>query len=118
MTWIDTLLEDESTREQAAREFTLRALRRGSDPLNHWIIRMAHEEQSIAVAELEQQAGVTKSTVSERVNDLVQVGLLERNLEGDMVQPTVLTAGFIGVVDDVADRFAQKIAEGFDADRA
>ena len=118
MTWIDTLLEDEGTREQAAREFTLRALRRGSDPLNHWIIRMAHEERSIAVTELEQQAGVTKSTLSERVNDLVQVGLLERNLEGDMVQPTVLTAGFLGVVDDVADRFAEKIVEGFDADQA
>lgn len=118
MTWIDTLIEDDDQREQAAREFTLRTFRRGSDPLNHWIIRMAHEEQSVAVAELEDQVGVTKSTLSERVNDLVQVGLLERNLEGDVIQPTVLTAGFLGVVDDVTDRFADKIEEGFDADMA
>jgi len=117
MTWRETLLDDEDVREEAAREFVLRALHRGSDPLNHWIVRVAHEERSVAVAELEGQVGVTRSTLSERVNDLVQVGLLERNLEGDVVQPTVLAAGFLGVVDDVTERFAAKIVEGFDAEQ-
>ena len=117
MTWIETMLDDEDQREQAAREFTLRAMRRGSDPLNHWIVRMAHEERSVALSELEGQVGVTRSTLSERVNDLVQVGLLERNLEGDVVRPTVLSAGFLGVVDDVTERFAAKIAGGFDAEQ-
>lgn len=114
MTYAETLREDEAEREQAAREFTLRALRRGADHVNHWILQQAYEQQSVAVEALEADLGLTKATVSERVNDLVQVGLLERNLEGDRVQPTVLTAGFLGVVDDVTTQFAEKLAEGFE----
>lgn len=116
MTWADQLLEDEGEREQAAREFTLRAIRRGADPINHWIVRTAYTESSVTLEELEGELGITRATLSERVNDLVQVGLLERSVEGDAVQPTVLTAGFLGVVDDVTDRFAEKIADGLDRD--
>lgn len=115
MTWVQTLLEDESEREQAVREFTLRAFRRGSDPINHWILRKADREHSVPVAELGDELGLAKSTVSERVNDLVQVGLLERDLEGDTVQPTVLTVGFLGMVDDVSDRFAEKLVDGLES---
>ena len=83
MTWAERLLEDEGEREQAAREFTLRAIRRGADPINHWIVRTAYTESSVTLEELEGDLGITRATLSERVNDLVQVGLLERSVEGD-----------------------------------
>lgn len=114
MTWTETLLEDETEREQALREFTLRTIRRGSDPINHWILREADRQRSIAVDELEAELGLSKSSVSERVNDLVQVGLLERNVDSDAVQPTVLTSGFLGIVDEITDRFADRFVDEFE----
>lgn len=115
MTWIQTLVENEGEREKAVREFTLRAFRRGSEPINHWILRTAEANNAVSVDELEAELGISKPAVSERVNDLVQVGLLERNVDGDRVQSTVLTAGFVGMVDEVTDLFGGKIVDEFES---
>jgi len=111
MTWSEQLTEDEQLRDDAVREFTLRVFRRGADPINHWILRTVTTNGSATIETLEPEVGLTKASLSERVNDLVQVGLLSRTIDGDGVQPTVLTEGFLGVVEDVTDRVSDTVAE-------
>lgn len=116
MSYADTLVADEDERAKATREFTLRAIREGSDPINHWIIRMARDRRTVPVDDLEEEVGISKAALSERVNDLVQVGLVERTVEGDAVQPTVLAEGFLGIVDDVSEAFGKKLADDLERD--
>ncbi len=111
MTWTAKLVEDETVREEAVREFTLRVIRRGADPINYWLLQTVHADGPLTIDDLAADIGLTKATLSERVNDLVQVGLLSRSLDGDGIQATVLTEGYLGVVEDLTGRVSEAITE-------
>jgi len=67
-----------------ARDFVLRALRSMSDSVNYQLM-LKLAETDAPLGDLCDQVGLGRAAVWERVNDLVQVGLVGRELERDLV---------------------------------
>lgn len=87
---------------EVAREFLLRLLRAGADPVNYGMLREVLRQGSVPLVEVARRVGVHPVAVLERVADLVQVGLVDRSLVGDSVQATAAAGAFVGLVEAVA----------------
>jgi len=95
----------------AATEMTLRALRVVADPTNFAILTFLSKHTSAPMAELEKASGHGRLVLTERVNDLVQVGLAGRNIDTDHVQGTAAGAALVGLVNGISQTTAKKLAE-------
>lgn len=99
----------------AARELLLRALRIGSDPVNYCLLQALDPSVPVELPVLMERAGLDRVAASERVNDLVQVGLATRDLVGDQIQGTPLASGLVifieGLATQVGERLRQALAE-------
>ncbi|MGH8992117.1 MAG: hypothetical protein ACRDZ7_11455 [Acidimicrobiia bacterium] len=92
----------------AAREIVLRALRAAGDPAAYaWMVRLAGGDA--AVGELADRAGVSRLVAWERINDLVQVGLVARALEGDRAGLTGAGRLLVELVEEVAEAAAAEL---------
>jgi hypothetical protein len=109
--WLETLAKDDAALASAGRELVLRAFHAGTDAINFGILTHLRDEEAVALSELARLTGLAPFTLSERVNDLVQVGLAARVLEQDAVRATPLTRGFLGIVGDIEGRLAATIRE-------
>jgi hypothetical protein len=107
--WLEGLLKDEGVLANVGQELVLRAFRCGADAINFKILTSLREEEAVALSRLAQVTGLFHFTLSERVNDLVQVGLAVRVLEEDAVRATPLTRGFLGIVGEIERRLTAKI---------
>lgn len=86
---------------EAGRELVLRALRAASDPLNDRILRRLAEGDA-TLPGLTELVALPRLAVWERVNDLVQVGLVGRSLEGDRAGLTEAGAALVELVGQAA----------------
>jgi len=109
--WLEGLVRDAGALSGVGRELVLRAFRVGADAVNFEILTRLHDEEAVALSDLAQATGLPHFTVSERVNDLVQVGLAVRVLEQDAVRATALTRGFLGLVGGIEGRLTAVIRE-------
>ena len=107
--WLSSL--GESAVKEAATDMTLRALRAAADPANFAILAFLAAHASAPMAELEQAAGIGRLSLSERVNDLVQVGLAGRNIDTDHVQITAGGAALVGLIESISETTAEKLRE-------
>jgi len=96
---------------EAAREMTLRALRVAADPTNFAILAFLSAHTSAPIAELETATGFGRLALTERVNDLVQVGLAGRNIDTDHVQGTAAGAALVGLIHNIGEATAKRLAE-------
>jgi hypothetical protein len=93
------------TREQLddiAREMLLRALRCAGDPVNYRILEGLHLGIALQEAGLMSDTDLDRVALSERLNDLSQVGLLSRDMVGDQVCATSLGNGVRALIERVA----------------
>ncbi len=88
--------------EEAARELLLRALRVAGDPVNYRLLASLDRLDGVPLRELMERAGLGRVATSERVHDLVQVGLASREMVDDRVRGTALAAAFTELVEEVA----------------
>ena len=109
--WLDGLVRDAGALTGVGRELVLRAFRVGADAVNFEILTRLREEEGVTLSDLTRATGLPQFTVSERVNDLVQVGLAVRVLEQDAARATALTRGFLGIVGGIERRLAAMIRE-------
>ena len=92
----------------AAREVVLRALRVAGDPAAYaWLARLAGGDGTLE--ELAGSAGVSRLVAWERVNDLVQVGLVARALDGDRVGLTGAGRILVDLVEEAAEAAAAEL---------
>jgi len=63
------------------------------------------------VAAPSEPAGLARLVLSERVSDLVQVGLAGRDLEKDAALATAATRGFLDLVDELRQRLTREARE-------
>ena len=103
--------QGEAALAEAAREMTLRAFRIAADPANYAILGFLSTHTSVPIAELEKVSGLGRLALSERVNDLVQVGLAGRNIDTDQVQGTAAGAALVGLIDNLSRATAKQLAE-------
>ena len=109
--WLEGLAKDAGALSGVSRELVLRAFRVGADAANFEILTRLRDEEAVVLSDLAQATGLPHFTVSERVNDLVQVGLAVRVLEQDAARATALTRGFLGMVGGIERRLTAVIRE-------
>jgi len=109
--WLPRLLEDPRLLDEVATEVVLRAFRTGAEAVNFRILTRLADGNPVALAELAEAARLPRLVLSERVNDLVQVGLAARDLEKDAVSATPGTRGFLTLVEELRQRLAQVARE-------
>jgi hypothetical protein len=103
--------QDESALRDAATDMTLRALRAAADPVNFLILKFLSAHTSAPIVELEKATGLGRLALTERVNDLVQVGLAGRNIDTDHVQGTAGGAALVGLITSIGEATAKRLAE-------
>ena len=100
--------------DEAARDFVLRALAVSSDPLNHQILTRSCVEGGVTVEQLSKDLGAGALVISERTNDLLQLGLTARALDSGLVRATEAGEAIVAMVDRVAEAIATRIRKGRD----
>jgi hypothetical protein len=103
--------QGEGALREAATDMTLRALRAAADPANFAILAFLSAHTSAPIAELETATGLGRLALAERVNDLVQVGLAGRNIDTDHVQGTAAGAALVGLIHNIGEATAKRLAE-------
>jgi hypothetical protein len=107
--WLAT--QGDGALQEAAADMTLRALRATTDPTNFAILTFLSAHTSVPIAELEKAVGLGRLALTERVNDLVQVGLAGRNIDTDQVQGTAAGVALVGLINSISEATAAKLAE-------
>jgi hypothetical protein len=110
--WLEALARDPAMQEEAGREMVLRALRVAALDLNDRLLGLLEGEEALPLAALAERLGVPPFALSERVNDLVQVGLAVRVLEQDAVRGTPLGRGVRAIVEEIGRRLAARMRDG------
>lgn len=96
-------LDEEAGSDAALRDLLLRALGRAVDPLNFALIeQLAGSDASVGA--LARHSGLPRGAVSERINDLLQVGLVGRTHRGDEVALTPSGRAIADLVASVVDK--------------
>ena len=95
----------------AATEMTLRALRVAAEPTNFAILSFLSTRTTAPPVELEQAVGLGRLAVTQRVNDLIQVGLAARNIDTDQVQGTAAGAALVEWINGIIDQVAKTLVE-------
>ena len=103
--------QDDAALKEAAREMTLRALRVAADPINFAILNHLAVHSSVPLADLETAARLSRLALSERVSDLVQVGLAGRNIDTNHVQVTPASAALAAWINNIGEATTKKLAE-------
>ncbi len=103
--------QDEGSLASATREIMLRALRVVGDPVNFRIIEALDPLDATSVPDLMQALGLGRVALSERINDLVQVGLASRELIDDQIRSTPFATGMVLMVGSLARESALELQD-------
>jgi DNA-binding HxlR family transcriptional regulator len=87
--------------DESAAFLTLRVLHTVSDPMNFTILRLLAAAASQPIPALMAEAGVGRLVLAERLNDLVQVGLVTRLIDTDQAQITAAGASMVHLVNQI-----------------
>ncbi len=105
----------QQTREQLddiAREMLLRVLRCAGDPVNYRILERLDLLDPVHAADLMPGTDLDRVALSERLNDLAQVGLISQDTIADQVHGTSLAIGVRAVVERMAVEAGGKLLDG------
>ncbi len=108
--WLDGFNEAELA--EAVTFLTLRALNTVSDPGNFALLKVLSVGESQTMSYLVETMGYGRLQLSERLNDLVQVGLAQRLIDTDQAQVTGAGAAIVHIVEQmIAETSAQYLAK-------
>ena len=107
--WLKDQSSDEL--ESAALGMTLRVLQRASDPTNFTVLSFLLEKESSLVANVQEFCKIDRMTLSERLNDLVQVGLVIREIDTDHVQISDAGKALVMLFNDIQRETATRLRE-------
>ena len=94
--WLADFNENELP--EAAAELTLRALQIASDPTNYHLLITLEKHTTLSIPDLIAATSLTRLPLSERLKDLVQVGLAARLIDTDHAQITAAGVGVVGFI--------------------
>ena len=104
--WLSGFNENEL--ENAAHEMTLRTLRTGSDTINFTILKALAADQSVTIPDLIQATSLQRLALTERLNDLVQVGLATRLIDTNHAQITDAGVNFVQMIEGISQAVLQE----------
>jgi len=86
--WFLSLAQRSEEVDEIAEDLILRAFRTALEPDNYAILQGLGKQPSVSCSDLMKASGMNRLSVSERVNDLIQVGLVIKDVQTDQVQGT------------------------------
>jgi len=86
--WLKSLAQSDEEVNEIAKDLVLRAFRTALEPGNYTILQKLKEHTSVSYSELMEASAMNRLSVSERVNDLIQVGLAVKDVQADQAQGT------------------------------
>ena len=92
---------EEAELAESATALTLRALQTSGDTANYAILVALAADGSLAIDQLMEATGIGRLVLSERLNDLVQVGLATRLIDTDHAQITVTGDGMVRMINQI-----------------
>jgi len=99
----------ETELSEAATSLTLRALSTMADSTNFTILNtLATNDGLLAMKKLMEKTGIGRLVLSERLNDLMQVGLATRLIDTDQAQITGAGANIVRLVEMITHAVAEK----------
>jgi hypothetical protein len=104
--WRSGFAETELT--EAAVALTLRALQTGANPANFAVLKALAVENSQAIDHLIETTGIGRLVISERLNDLVQVGFATRLIDTDHAQITAAGASIVKLIDQIVAKVSEQ----------
>jgi len=93
----------------AAQEMLLRTLGSLSDPINFRLLKLLDPHSAASLPDLMDATGLERVAVSERLNDMVQTGLVSRELIDDQIRCTDLATGLVTWVEGLAQRSGERL---------
>ncbi len=108
--WLSRFADEELP--EAAQELTLRALRVAADPINFALLRTLSAAETLSLGQIMEAVGLGRLALTERLNDLIQVGLASRNIDTDHAQISraglALTRWLEELISSVSQNYAEK----------
>ena len=105
-TWLDDFNNEELP--SAATEITLRALQAATRAENYNILQQLAAQPAISMRELGAAVSQDRLGLSERLNDLIQVGLASREIDTDQAQITPSGADMVKLVNGISEQVAKE----------
>lgn len=93
--------------DESAEFLTLRVMYTASDRLNLSILQSLATADSMSIPSLMAEVGLGRLVLSERLNDLVQVGLATRMIDTDHAQITAAGAGMVELVNQISNQIRE-----------
>lgn len=94
--WLSNFKDEEIDEE--AHSILLRALRIVSEPGNFNVLNQLSLDDSVTINALVENTGLGRVTLTERLNDLAQVGFAVRLIDTDYAQITMAGAGVLDIM--------------------
>lgn len=100
--WLEKF--NNSELDQAATDMSLRALQASTKPKNYAILKQLSLQPSFSITELTEVLEQDRLGLSERLNDLIQVGLVTREIDTDQAQITPSGADMVRMLTDLSSQ--------------
>ena len=115
--WLDEQTTDGRLGE-SSQAVLLRALATAGDATNFRLLSALDPIEGTELPELMAGTGLERVAVSERINDLVQVGLAVREMISDQIRATALATGLLALVASIAEDSARQLTAELQGDRS
>lgn len=99
---------EEKELELAVTEMSLRALQSATKTKNYAILKQLSLQPSYSMKELTEVLGQERLGLSERLNDLIQVGMATREIDTDQVQITPSGTDMVKMISDLSSQVASE----------
>lgn len=109
--WLDSLAENREETESIAEDLVLRAFQVGLEPTNFIILKRLRRGLSMSFSDLMRETRLNRLSLSERVNDLIQVGLATKEIGTNAVVGTTAAQGLVDFVEKTRQGLADRILE-------
>jgi len=109
--WLKSLAENQEEIRAIADDMVLRAFRTGLEPVNFTILLRLQEYPAVSFSELMQATQLNRFSLTERVNDLIQVGLAGKEVQADRVLGTRAAEILVKFIQQVQDRFFNLVTQ-------
>ena len=108
--WLQSLAENPEEIKGVALDLVLRAFRTALESSNYQIMAHLHEHSSATFQELMELSKLNRLSLNESVNDLIQVGLVSKDLQTGQVQITAAGEALMNLIKQIQETLAETIS--------
>jgi hypothetical protein len=109
--WLNALANNNDEVKAIAGDLVLRAFRVALEPTNFAILLKLREQPAVSLPDLMQVTQLNRLSLSERVNDLIQVGLAMKDVQTGQVQGTKAAEAIVGFLQHTQESLCNLILQ-------